>query len=1011
MKIDKLLIILLFVFGTSTITAQNIKITGTVTENNIPLPGVIITVSQTQEGTTTDLNGTYEINVEKGKTLEFSFIGLKTVKYKVENSSTYNLNMVPDTEFLEEVIVLAYGEVTKKDRTTGNAVNVTSEEITAVPVLSFDQALQGKVSGLQITTQSGTPGSISQVRIRGNNSQGAANDPLYVIDGVPVNYSNISAGEVTGSLSILNTLNNEDIQSITVLKDAAATSIYGARGANGVIVVTTKKGVKGKTQYNLISTVGVQNNAVKGPKVLTGKEKMDLWLEANYNSYSSSYNFNKENTWNWYQNFYGNQDIMVQWYNSGARETDWGKEVKRKDAPYYSLNFSAQGGNENSTFYGSLGYDKTESIIKGSDYRKISGSLNITRQLEDNIEIAINTMVSNIQQNSTTEGFLYSSNPNVAKYFGSPWINPYTEQGDYYFPPQGYNIVYLLNNDFTKNNVTRIFNTSSLKYNIIEDLKFETTLSLDYLVNAYDQYNNPNYGDAAINSGQVIEKVNRNFNYVWINSLNYNFRIKENHLFNLRGLIEYQKNKSNGLTGLGQVIPDGLTSLGAAAANFRANSLYTDWSQMSFLGKMNYQYDNRYILEGTIRREGSSKFTKDSRWGNFYSLGLGWNISNESFLIDNKTINTLRLRATIGTTGNSNIWDNQFLELLTLTTYNRQGGLIPTQLGSNVGWEKQTKYDANLEFGLFENRLTGKIGYYQSNTSDMLTRKSVSAISGFTGITTNFGKLNNKGIESEINIEIIKSPDFLWSIGANLSTLRNRITQVPLEDGKPVEIIGSTIAIIKGRMDNEWYLPEFAGVNPDNGNAMWFTKDNQKTEDYSQAEKRFQNANGSPKIFGGFDTHFEYKGFYIDALFTYVSGNKIYDTYGDMLYSTGAQSLYRLNGSQELLNRWQKPGDITNIPKLNAVSNPNSQGYESPSTRFLYDGDYIRLRNLSFGYTFTSNFVKQLKLKGLKLSVTGVNLFTWVKDKNFKYDPEVTGFTTLHTPTVKTVVFTLNVNF
>ncbi len=474
--------------------------------------------------------------------------------------------------------------------------------------------------------------------------------------------------------------------------------------------------------------------------------------------------------------------------------------------------------------------------------------------------------------------------------------------------------------------------------------------------------------------------------------------------------MEFQKNKINLLSAGGEVLPPGLTSVGTAAANFSANANYDDWTQLSYLGMLNYAYDDRYLLDLTLRREGSSRFSKDDRWGTFYAVGAAWNITSEKFMNGVDFLDLLRLRGSYGTTGNSGVSINTYQQMLSAGSYNNEAGLYISQIGGPLGWEKQTKFDLGVEFGLLNNRISGSFAYFKSKSKDLLYSMPLSMTTGFASQWVNLGDLENSGFEAELNFDIIKSKEFNWSIGGNLGTVKNKVTRMPVVDGKPLEVIGSYNAIVEGKAIRTWYLAEYAGVNPDNGLAQWYMADGSKTTNYNAAEKRYQNSSPLPKVTGGVNTHLDYKGFYLDALFSFATGYKVYDSWASYTNAVNSRSLNTYNGSVELMDRWQKPGDITDVPKLTTGGGGT---YTSPSTRFLYDGDHVRLRQLTVGYDFNKNAVKALKLDGVNLSVSALNPFTWVKDGRLKADPEVDaeGYIEMTTPAIKSIVFSLNVKF
>ncbi|APA91234.1 MULTISPECIES: SusC/RagA family TonB-linked outer membrane protein [Myroides] len=992
--------------------AQDKKLTGVVSEGGTPLPGVSVTIQGTNHGTQTDLDGNYSLNVKPGDVLVFSFIGMKDITYKVGQASIYNPSLSSEDNQLTEVVVLAYGQSKGKNEVTGNVVTVKGDVIAKTPVVSVDQALQGRVAGLQMATTSGSPGATQNIRIRGRNSLSANNEPLFVVDGVPLTSGNISGNDEGTSLSSLSGINSEDIETMTVLKDAAATAAYGARGGNGVILITTKKGKRGEPSYNLKASVGFQNFARKGPKFLSGEQKKELWLESNYNTLGEKLGFTMDNVWDWYTGYYGPNNQLTRWVANGSQDNNWRDAVLNKDALTTTVSLGVNGGDEKGTYYANFAHEKFDGVVIGSDFRKVSGAFNMTRQLNDRLDIKIGANVSNILQNGINEGGAYFSNPNLSGMFISPWAPIYNEDGSHNLNLPGglHNPLYVTDNNIARNDVIRVISNNSLGYKLLDDLKFESTIGLDYLMANYKTYLNPIHGDGESYYGSASETDRKRFNYVWQNSLNYKFYLGDSHKFDTRVLMEYQKNKANLLQGSGEVLPPGMISVGASAANYIANARYTDWVSLGFLGLLNYSYNDKYLLDLTLRREGSSRFSESDRWGTFFAVGGAWNISSESFMNDVEFVNLLRLRGSVGTTGNSEIESNTYAQLLQPGKYNGESAMVSSQFGGLLGWEKQLKTDVGIEFGLFDNRLTGSFTYFHSKSKDLLYARPLSRTSGFNSQWTNLGDLTNSGIEIELNYDVFRTEDFNWSIGGNIGTVKNKMVTMPIVDGKPLKVLGSFKGTEEGKALEEWRLKEYAGVDAQTGLAQWYMADGSKTTNYNAAETRYQNKSALPKLTGAVNTHIEYKGVYLDALFSFATGYSVYDYWSGYTNAVNATSLNSFNGTTELMERWQKPGDITDVPKL---TNGGGGTYTSPSTRWLYDGDHIRLKQITLGYNLKSTVAKSMGLDAVNLSVSARNPLTWVKDSRLKWDPEVdaTGYIEMATPPLKSFVFTLNVKF
>lgn len=1017
--------------GLSTAYAQEKVITGSVKVGSEPVPGADVVVNGGENGTTTDDNGSYSISVNVGDKIEYHYVGYKSETRTVEASTqVINVTLVEDEGLLEEVVVLAYGQQRNKSEITGNVVRVSGEEISKAPMVSADQALQGRVSGLQMSVNSGTPGSTQQIRIRGLNSLSASNDPLIVIDGVPMLNGNLSGDtEASTSLSALSTINSNDIESITVLKDAGATSVYGARGSNGVILITTKRGKSGEARFEFTSSLGVQNNALKGPRPLSGEEKYQLLLEAYNNSFNGGGSFDEQTVYQQLIAKYPSQTAALQqWIEDGKPINNWYDLMTNKDALISILNFSATGGDEKSNYYASLGYNKTEATVIGADFRRVTGMLSYDTKLTKKVDFGFSANVSNVKQQGLLEGGAYFSNPNMIKYFMSPWNAAYNADGSPNIDNLSglHNPLYTLKNNEKVNDIIRVINNNKVKYSILDNLSFNTQLSIDYTYAKYHNYNNPVHGDGDGIGGYVEDSSMNIFNYISQNSFDYRFFLGDDHRFDVKALMEFQKVKTNYLYGYGENIAIGFTQLGNTSANQAADSYYNDWMNLAYVGLGNYSYLNKYLIDLSIRREGSSRFSRDTRWGTFWSVGAAWNIMNEGFMENSKdTFSTLRLRGSYGTTGNSGIGLNLYQTTVATDRYNGIPAFMPNQIGALIGWETQKKLDFGLDFGFLQDRISGSFAYFQSRSEDLLYNVPLSNVGGFTGVIQNIGTMENKGFEVDLNVQVIKKDNFSWTLYGNLGTVKNKMIKMPLDP-----ITGATTRIEEGHAIREWYMPTYAGVNPDNGNALWSTKvlDDDgnfvldengnpvriNTEVYGDALPEWQGKSAMPTYTAGLGTQIELGNFFIGANLYLSGGNKIYEDWGNYVQGLSSAALLNYNSTDYILDRWQQPGDVTNVPKVGYGGTTASQ----PSTRFLKDGDFIRLRDVTVGYNFKGGMLQHMNIDGLSLSVRGTNLYTWTKDKNLKFDPEVGtgsdgsyGYTSFISPPVKSIIFTVNVKF
>ena len=909
---------------------------------------------------------------------------------------------------IDEVVVVGY-QTRKSSEVTGNAVQLKSSDINSPVALSVDQALQGKAAGVQINASSGTPGSVQGMRIRGVGSMTASNDPLIVVDGVPVISGNISGSTAVSTLSYLSTINNQDIESLTVLKDAAATAAYGARGSNGVIVITTKKGKKGKAQFNLSSNIGFQNDAFLKTRPLTGAEKLELMVEGRANQF----NVSKDVALQQIKSL--NSNNINRWDGS---EYNWTDLLTNKDAPTYSIDLSSSAGDDKSTFYSSLGYNKTEGTGPGINFERISGMMRYTRKLTEKLNFESSVNGTWIQQGASLEGGSYFGNPNLAKFMITPFVNPFAPDGKPNIDRSLYsgftsvqNILYTIPNDITRNTTVRGLSNTKLDYKIIPNLTYTTRVALDFRLQTYKQFRNMHHGDGMNSGGYTDVSNTTGFNMVTQNSLNYNFRVADKHKFDVTMLHEYQKNTTDYLEGYGEgFAADGLTNLNSTSKNYEAYSSLTDWYNISYLGMLNYNFDNKLILDGTIRREGSSRFAPNNRFGTFWSVGAGYNLHKHISFFDE-----LRLRGSYGLTGNSGVSINQYQSLLSFSSnYNDIGGATPSVFGnSDLTWEKNNTLDVGIDYAFFNRRISGNVAYYKKKTYDLLLSVPLSRTTGFSSQAMNVGKMENSGIEASISVDVIRSKDFNWSISANIGTVKNEVTDLP-KDGTGNYINPSGTSSYKstviGEAFSSWFMRTWAGVNTETGLPEWYLNgiDGERTSNYTQAARVFQGTY-IPKYTGGISTNISYKNIFVDATMNFAGGHKVYEQYAQFYMNTGS-TFRTYNGVDALLDRWQKPGDVTDVPKMNFSTADNFSG---TSSRHLYDGTYARLKDLTLGYNLTSEFFENLGVNGLTFTVRGTNLWTWVKDKGLKLDPEtpIDSYTSFTTPPVKSVIFGVNIKF
>lgn len=999
--------------------AQEKTVTGTVSDASGPLPGVTVLLKGTKTGTTSDFDGKFSVKANTGNVLVFSFVGMQTAERTVGASNVINVTMQESAESLEEIVIMGYGSQ-RKTEITGSTVQVNADAIAQVPVSTVDQVLQGKVAGLVFSGNSGTPGSASDIRIRGVSSITAGNEPLYVIDGVPMNNNNVSATAAGSSLSALSSINSANIESITVLKDASATAAYGARGANGVIVITTKGGKSGKTTFNYSSSYGISNDAIDGPTVLTGAEREELFYDALFNTYGAANGFNRAGAEAFYLSKLSTFGTSYRdWNVAGRPEANWAEVITNKDAPIQEYNLSAMGGDETSNFYTSLGYFKQESTVIGSTFDRITGSLNFSKDLSSKVKFNTRNSASHTFQDGLLESSAYFSSPRAVKFFMPPVQQPYTTDGEINVLSPGTSLpnpLWIAQEDIDDSKLTRIISNNSLTWETpVENLNFTTRANIDYQVYNYKNYRNMIRGDGASNKGTGWQAHRNNATYVFQNSLDYTFEINDDHKIDFKALQEFQKNRSYYLSATGNNFADaGLTNLASAGTPTGAYSEFTDWAIASYLGTAHYTaFDSKYVLDGTFRREGSSRFNPKNRWGNFWSVGAAWNIHKEGFFANSDVVNNLKLRASYGVTGNANINLNQYQALFGYgVNYAGEGAVAPANFGNDdLSWETSNTLDVGLDFGLFQNRVSGSFGYYQRESNDLLLNVPLSLTTAFSSQTRNIGSMENKGFELELNFDIVQSDDLNFSVGGNMATTENEVTKLAKDgNGNEINITNTTSRVETGHPVYGWYMPTWAGVDPANGDELWYVEGegSATTNNFNNAKQVWQGGSAIPKLTAGLNLHVDYKGFSIDASGYYAGGHKVYEEWHLYTQSPSRYPSQLYQGLNTLMDRWQAPGDVTRFGRMQ-YNAPPWQRY----SKFLYDGDYLRIKDITVGYDFKSNVTDLVGFEGIRLFVRGTNLYTWVKDDLLKYDPEVsaTGFTSLTTPPVKSIIFGINVKF
>ena len=971
----RLLLLSWLCLSTILLFAQSRTITGKVTnkQTGVGLPAVTVSVKGTSQATQTNDDGTYSITVPAtAKTLVFSSVGYGKQELAIGTGSSLSIGLEQtDAKNLDEVIVVAYGQQTKR-KVTGAVSTVNAVDLENKPFSSVDQMLQGKVAGLQSISPTGQPGGIQQVRIRGIGSITAGAAPLYVVDGVPINTGDFS--RVSNTSSTLAGINANDIESVTVLKDAAATSIYGSRAANGVILINTKKGKIGKSKIRFDGEFGLSNLAFLNDqsKPLTRDEYFNLTREGLVNAGATQAQI--DNTLN------------SLGYNNTANE-DWIDLVTRQGTTE-NVTASVSGGDAKTTFYTSVGFYDQQAVTIDADFRRYSGSFNIKHKATDRLSIGLNSTGSYSKEHSQSQGGNFR-NPVLSAYFLRPSQNAYNADGTVNYSTTVFNQVYnplaIEQYDRTEANIVKILANAFAEYQFYKDLKFTTKFAVDHFNIEEEQYYNPFFGDARTVGGRIYNYDTRVSNWLWSNLLNYRHDFLSNKDLGLDLTVGYeaQKSKTYQITARGDGLPaTPLISLPAPGSPTSAAGARADYSFTSILSNLSLSYQSRYTLSGSLRRDGSSRFGSNNKYGTFWSVGAAWNIDQEAFFQDVRFVNALKLRASYGTNGNADIGNYTWKGSYAFgANYNQQPGSNPNVVDNpDLTWEVNKPFDVGMDVTVWNGRAALVLDFYQRKTTDLILADPLSPTSGFQSVQANVGSMENKGVEVQLNVTPVKSKTFSWDISFNWAYNKNKITSLR----NNADILALPYIRRVGEDFQSIYTRLWAGVDPTNGAPLWYLDSTMKgTTPSVTTAKRAIIGSASPKGFGGFSNTFTYKNLSLSAQFTYQYGNTVYDQWGFISWSDGFNP--QLNKIKKQLGRWQKAGDVTDIPKYvyGGTSNSNAE-----SSRWYYKGDMIRLRDLTLNYTFPKKVLDAAKIESVRIYIRGTNLWTKAFDKDITFDPE-----------------------
>lgn len=953
--------------------AQNQKVSGTVRDgsNKEGIPGVSIYVKGTTTGTTTDVNGIFSLEVPQNAVLVFQSLGMTTQEIAVNNQSIINVDLASDAVGLKEVIVTGYGD---KNQTTfaGAASGINTKSIEGLPLASFDQMLQGQAPGLSILSSSGQPGtSNTNIVIRGIGSFGST-QPLVVLDGTPI------------SASLLSTLNPNDFENVTVLKDATAAAIYGSRGANGVIVVTSKRGKAGKTQINYTFQQGINrapfNNRLP---IMNTNEKIDMELKAIAYGYDPG--------------------LMVSGMTPAeiaqlrTVETDWRRTLFNDAARSTMHELNASGGNEKTTFYVSAGLFSQEGTVKNTSLNRYTLRSNIQHTAGD-FKVSTNLTLGYSRSNGTSEQNAVISTPLNAVRWLNPYDQPFDANGNFipFYP-----IAFAANplQDLTVNKrrseQLKAVGGITVEYNapFLKGLSFRNNTGFDYT-----QIDDMTYLDRSTfvgtqvrgQQGSLDNFTDRRISLINTFSANYNRTFNEVH--NISGGLYYEfiYNQRNNFGALGYGFTggriftiDGATPGAQSGTNFipQLRGDRTENALASMFTDINYTYKGKYTINAGFRRDGSSKFGANRRYGNFYNVGASWSISDEAFMSSiDKEVTSLKLRASYGVLGNqATLTDFGRLANYTNASYGGVSGFVPANSPNpNLQWEQGAKLNIGLDFGLFKNRITGSVDYYNNLTTRALFATQVSRTTGFASLTDNVASIRNRGIEVAINTINIDYRGFRWE--TNINFTYNRNTVMELSNGQDLIVNdGASTALKVGYPINTFYAVPYMGVNPATGDGQFQNLDGTISNTTDLSQRRLLGSANTP-YFGGITNTFSYKGISLTALFVYFYGNQMYNSDRENLEQPG---YIVSNISREMLTAWTAPGQVTNIPRLDFAF-PHA---EVPTTRYIEDGHFIRLRNIRLAFQVPTSTLNSKYIRSANVFIQGQNILTFTNYRG--QDPEL----------------------
>lgn len=993
----------MLLFCVHLVSAQQKKITGTIRDaNGSPLPGVSVAVKGTNLSMQADDEGRYAIEAEVGQTLVFTYIGMQTEERQVGgDSNLIDINMVDAASNLDEVVIVGYGTQSKR-KLTDNIAKLTSSDISEIPSQGFQNTLSGKAAGVQIMQTNGkVEGGIS-VRVRGVASIGAGSDPLYVLDGMPLINRNESNN--TSPQNPLLTLSPNEIESIDVLKDASATAIYGSRGANGVVIITTKRGKQGRSTIQANISHGI-SEATNKREWLDASEYVELITESMINRYGEE--DGTERAESFFDGYSGDTD-----WRTGETNTDW-QDFALRQGYVTDGDLSISGGNDKTTFFFSGAYNNSKGIVQGNDMNRITSRVNVTHQFSDRFNAGANLSFgkTNVDRIANDNAFVtplqaVALAPITPAYLEDGEPNPNTTYANF-----------LLEDKYAFFNtvIRRVTGKAFGEFRIIPELKFNSDFGYDLYYQNEDSYRGRLTPFQGTNGEGFASSVGTE-SFITSNYFTFNKSANEHDVELVAGM-EYNdtRRRFQSVSGI-QFPSDDFQSISSAGEITGGAGSFTRNNFLSYFARGTYSFKDRYLLKASIRRDGSSRFGREVRYGTFAAVSAGWILSEEDFLRDSETLSFLKIRGSWGQSGNAEIDDFASWSMFEAVTYNRLPGIVQAQ-GANqfLTWEKVDQVDVGIDYGFLDNRISGEIDYYLKRSDGLLFDVPLPGTSGLETLTQNIGLMENSGFELVLNGQPIKKERFDWNVSFNLSTNKNRVKE--LYEGRDV-ITGQNI-LREGEGINAFYMIEYAGVDPDNGDALYYINSqnedgtlNRETTNNSAAANRVVVGSPIPNLIGGLTNRLIYRD--LDFSFTFQGewGASIYNAGG--VYQS-ANGDYYDNQTRDQLQRWQQPGDITDVPQARFGAGNGTAN----STRYLEEANFVRLRNINLGYTIPQQTSQRLGLSRIRVFFTGFNLLTFTNYNG--YDPEARsdasatqaarGIDFYSAPPAKTYSLGLNVNF